>query len=44
MRQETAGVCALTIAGAAVAVPAASAKPAFFKNERRFTLTSSIES
>ena len=43
MRQETAGACALTMPGAAVAVPAASARPAFFRKERRFTLTSSKE-
>src|SRR4051812_6399610 len=36
MRQETVGVCARALRGAAVAVPAASATPAFFRKDRRF--------
>jgi hypothetical protein len=40
MRQETAGDCALAIPGAAVALPAARANPAFLRNERRFTVIS----
>src|SRR4051812_23381153 len=36
MRQETADVCARALPGAAVAVPAASATPAFFRKDRRF--------